>query len=205
MLSPFIPGPGFCSTPPVIKSVAKAAAHSIICTRKLPTRLLLHPLARPAKKTSWPRYPPEPVTPPGSKPSNSWFELCPYLWKTWLEFTCKENVSFYQCPEQYSCHTMSAVEGFLCDNATKTGMMIKDPVYVHKHTHTHTHTQNTYIPILLSADSMEKCNKIQEIQNTNTTNKHNLHAPNDHHTSYQKDMYHAVTKLHAQERVKWKP
>ena len=174
MLSPFIPGPGFCSTPPVIKSVAKAAAHSIICTRKLPTRLLLHPLARPAKKTSWPRYPPEPVTPPGSKPSNSWFELCPYLWKTWLEFTCKENVSFYQCPEQYSCHTMSAVEGFLCDNATKTGMMIKDPVYVHKHTHTHTHTHKTLTYLFFLVQTAWK-NAIKfkkykiQIRQTNTT------------------------------------
>jgi hypothetical protein len=89
---------------------------------------------------------------------------------------------------------MSAVEGFLCDNATKTGMVIKDPMYVH--THTHTHTNNTYIPILLTADSMEKCNKIKEIQSINTTNKHNLHAPNAHYTSYWKDMYHAVTMLH---------
>jgi len=87
---------------------------------------------------------------------------------------------------------MSAAEGFLCDNATKTGMVIKDPVYVHKHTH----TQNTYIPILLTADSMEKCNKIKEIQNRNIKNKHNVHAPSAHDTSYQKDMYHAVTNLH---------
>jgi len=87
-------------------------------------------------------------------------------------------------------HDVTEFEGFLCDNTTKTGMMIKGPVYVHKHTYT------TYIPILLTADSTEKCSKIQEIQSSNTTNKHNLHAPNTHDTRYQKDMYHAETRLH---------
>jgi len=69
---------------------------------------------------------------------------------------------------------MSAVEGFLCDNATKTGMMIKDPVYVHKHTHTHTHTHKTLTYLFFLVQTAWK-NAIKfkkykiQIRQTNTT------------------------------------
>ena len=45
-------------------------------------------------------------------------------------------------------------EGFLCDNATMSDMVVKHPVYVCTRTHTYTH--HTCIPVVLTADSKEK-------------------------------------------------